>query len=1623
MGSTTCKVLAGVLAAAGTAVLSTASGGSAQAAPAAAVAPIDPAVLGTTQADAAGSCWEIKQVRPAAPSGDYWLLTPKMSAPQEFYCDMVTDGGGWVLIGKGREGWTSYYEGKGQASALLSPDMAMGPQAHQLGGHDVDALLNGQLVSTLPDGVRIRRAANSTGTQWQEARVRFAKMRGWAWTFGSQHPLAGYSFDGAPGSGGSWQSFGSGQLLTRMVTTTNSGKNFRYGYGYGSSIAGFNNNTSYLWAEGDGVGGALPYAQVYLRPQVLSTDPGFTPIPDDGTEPVERTVVPRSTAMVTPWGVSGIAGSTGREGSVEVQAMTQSGNNMYVGGNFAYVQRDAAGTGRVNQPFLAAFDIDTGEWISGFRPTLNEQVRSLTTLPDGTVVAGGDFSQANGQPATAIVALNPTTGATRSTWNVRIENRTTAGTLMVRTLDVSGAFVYIGGSMTHFSGGSTPNTARYMRNLGRVSVANGTPSSDWNPDLNGTVVSIDGSDDTNRTYAAGYFDSSQGNPSNSAAAIQTASGASLATPTWAPVWSSTRQDYQQGVMEVGDRVWIGGSEHNFFSYDTSTFQRLSGEIANNKGGDVQAVAASAGVVYQGNHASDMTYSNAFFWPTMNSDWTEANTVKWAAAFDASTGARIPDFVPTMSLRLGSGIWAIEPDTNGTIWMGGDITNVQTNQGGRFSGGFARFPMQDSTAPGTPASFRMTSETATTATLEWGNVTDASGGIHYQVLRDDRTVAATTGNTRVLTVPKSETGRYFIRAVDGEGNVGASSNVLVLGSGEVPPTAAFTWSADREKLSVDGSTSSSATGNIVGWSWNFGDGSTANGATATHSYATGGDYLVTLTVTDDDGNASSSGQSVTVGNPPNPSPTDLYGAEVFDQVPWAYYRLNEAGGTTAADAGPDGRNGTYSGSISYRQPGALVNTDDPGIATNGFNGFVASPRVSTAPTEFTIGVWFRTTSLLGGRLIGYGNSNSGDSTQYDRHLYITNNGQIVFGAYNGAENRVTSPGTYRDGSWHYATASLSPTVGMRLYMDGQLVDSNPNTTAENFLGYWRVGGDSLWSGASSRYLAGNIDEGVVYLKTLTAAQVAEQWRLGATSVTPPANTAPTAHLSASMNQLAGSFDASASTDAEGPLNSFSWDFGDGGTGTGQTPTHTYAAAGDYDVTVTVTDAGGLTDTATETVTAVAPPVTEVVVANGANWRYRYETAAPPTTWKDVDFDATSWDQGDAVLGFGATAVATDIDDFATPQDRARAAYFRRAFQVSDASRVTQLALRSVADDGVVIYVNGVEVTRSNMPTGTITHTTYAPSAQRTAVANASPVLVDVPLGLLRNGTNVIAAETHLNYRNTTDFTFDLRATMTSQQAAGPPADPIALFTVDTTGQSVSVDAGTSYDPDGVISSYAWTFGDGADTGRVVNHHYAVPGDYDITLTATDNSGRTASTTRHVSIAAQPATDVVIPAGSDWRWRYATAAPPADWNARTFDASAWNLGAGAFGWGAPIVVTNIDTFADPTDRPRTAYFTKSFQVSDASDVTRLLLESAGDDGAVVYVNGTEVARSNMPTGAITHTTYALSGRRYTVAANDPISVEVPLGLLVDGTNTVAVETHLNYRRTTDLTFDLLATLTHN
>ncbi len=927
--------------------------------------------------------------------------------------------------------------------------------------------------------------------------------------------------------------------------------------------------------------------------------------------------------------------------------------------------------------------------------------------------------------------------------------------LKVRTIKVNGDAVYYGGLVSHVSGG-TRATATYMRGLGRVSTANGTPSTGWNPNFNGSVAAIDFNADGSKVYAGGSFTTSNGVASYKAAAISTAAGA--AATAWTPTWAHATRNFQQATTFAGGKIWMGGAEHGLFQFDPSTLARTMGNIFKSHG-DIQVLANDRGVVYAGCHCDQFDYSNAYTWSTLSAGWTQADAMGWFSAYDADTGARLPKFVPTFNMRLNQGIWAIKADSEGTVWAGGDILSVRTNaQAARWSGGFARFPLADTAAPNTPTNFKVESETADTVTLSWDSVSDASGGVRYQVLRDDRALASTEITT--ITVPKGGSNRFFVRATDAVNNVSASTEVVTAGASGVLPSPAFTFTTAYSRVDLDASTSTSPNGDITSYVWDFGDNSGALGAVSSHTYSAAGAYIVKLTVTDSTGASAILSKTVTVGAPANAAPSDVYGKEIHRLTPYGYYRLSETSGTAMVDSGPDARNGVYNGTFATGLQGALTNSNDAARSSTSTGGFGVTPKLIAPPNEFTTSIWFKTTSTRGGRLIGYGASNTGYSSQHDRLLYLGNDGKLVFGTYSGSEKRVTSTSAYNDGNWHFAVTSLSPTAGMKLFVDGALVGTSANTLAENFLGYWRVGSDTVWSGASDRALTGTLDEAAIFTRALSAAEVTELYRLGSTVITPPTTVAPTASFTSSANNLVASFDGSASSDSDGTIASYTWDFGDGTTGNGQLASHTYASAGTYTVTLTVKDNLDALGSTTGEVTTSTPPVDTVPVDNGQSWSWRYVTGAAPAGWNTPAFDASAWNQGNAVLGFPAAGVATNINTYATTAERPITAYYTKNFQVPDATKVVKLVLRTVADDGVIIYVNGTEVTRSNMPAGNVSATTYASSARRTNVANAAPVVVEVPVNLLVTGTNVVSAETHLNYRGTADTSFDLKATLTA-----------------------------------------------------------------------------------------------------------------------------------------------------------------------------------------------------------------------------------------------------------------------
>ena len=243
---------------------------------------------------------------------------------------------------------------------------------------------------------------------------------------------------------------------------------------------------------------------------------------------------------------------------------------------------------------------------------------------------------------------------------------------------------------------------------------------------------------------------------------------------------------------------------------------------------------------------------------------------------------------------------------------------------------------------------------------------------------------------------------------------------------------------------------------------------------------------------------------------SPASNTVVGGQVATTYPGAvtsdgadfYWRLAESSGSTAADATGHGKTGTYTGGSTLGVAGVLAG--NAAVHVDGGSGAVASNVSQTGPQSYSVEAWVKTTSNTGGKLVGFGNAQTGMSTNYDRHVYLTNAGVPVFGTYNNGVQIAVGNKRVNDGQWHYIVGTQDST-GMTLFVDGVAVATNPATVAQSYSGYWRVGGDNLggWpSQPSSAYLAGDVDEVAVYPYAVGADEVALHYDLSDYTLTPP-----------------------------------------------------------------------------------------------------------------------------------------------------------------------------------------------------------------------------------------------------------------------------------------------------------------------------------------------------------------------------------------------------------------------------------------------------------------------------------------------------------------------------------------
>jgi len=293
---------------------------------------------------------------------------------------------------------------------------------------------------------------------------------------------------------------------------------------------------------------------------------------------------------------------------------------------------------------------------------------------------------------------------------------------------------------------------------------------------------------------------------------------------------------------------------------------------------------------------------------------------------------------------------------------------------------------------------------------------------------------------------------------------------------------------------------------------------------------------------------------------------------------------------------------------------------------------------------------------------------------------------------------------------------------------------------------------------------------------------------------------------------------------------------------------------YVVTIRVTDNGSLALDDSETITInVTETAIETTLVNFTNtWRYNVSGSNLFTTWKETAYDDSAWPSAPAVFANETSSVVPAPTNTFLPLtgtvtgQRITNYYFRTKFFLpADAAGVT-LTASNVLDDGSVIYLNGVEAQRMNMPTGAVFATTFSASSWEANLIRVT----NISAASLVPGENVLAVSVHQQNATSSDVVFGLSLT-----ALVPPPTPIAItsqptnLTV-TTGSSAQFSVGVT----GSLPFYQWfkngslIAGANAATYSIASAQAGDAGTYSVMVSNLTSSATSANATLTVNLPA-------------------------------------------------------------------------------------------------------------------------------------------------------------------------------
>lgn len=727
------------------------------------------------------------------------------------------------------------------------------------------------------------------------------------------------------------------------------------------------------------------------------------------------------------------------------------------------------------------------------------------------------------------------------------------------------------------------------------------------------------------------------------------------------------------------------------------------------------------------------------------------------------------------------------------------------------------------------------------------------------------------------------------AIVGDGFVSMLIEIIVKASTSALPVAMITapaTSTTGAMVTFDGS-GSTDDGTIASYAWDFGDGNTGTGVSATNTYATAGTYTVSLTVTDNAGGTNTVTSTIDIADNVAPvaeitAPTAPAAGTVGTAITFDGTGSTDSDGIIETYEWTFGDMGTGTGATTtytYAAPGTymvtLTVTDDLGL-TNQANVTITISAGTNLPPVAVITA--PPTTGTTGTAVTFNGANSTDADgTVETYAWDFGDGGTGTGAI--ASYAYTTAGTYtvaltvtdNTGDTNEATTSIiisaganqppvaminAPTTGT--VNTAITFDGTGSTDADgNIASYaWDFGDGGTDVGATATYAYTTAG---TYTVTLTVTDDAGDTNAATASITisAGANQPPVAVITAppttGTTGTPVTFNGANSTDADGTIATYAWDFGDTNMGTGATATHTYTTAGTYTVTLTVTDDAGDMNAATTTITVstAANQLPVAMITGPTTGTADIELTFDGSGSTDVDGNIATygWDFGDTVTDTGATALHTYKE----------AGTYTITLLVTDNaggtnSTTTSIVIDPAANQPPVAIISGPTTGTAGVM---ITFSGAGSTDRDGTIASYAWDLGEGTTGTLVDITSSFAVGT---YTITLTVTDDMGVTGSTTAnivitAAGAPQPPVADAGGPYTGvvgTAVLFDGSGSMDPDGTIAMYQWDFGDSI-TGAVMNptHTFTAAGTFTITLTVTDNDGMTGSSTTTAVIDPAPA----------------------------------------------------------------------------------------------------------------------------------------------------------------------------